>query len=147
MIYINKIPVVRLLITASGRIVCLRCTARSSRTGEQCRRPALRATRTHKCGHHGGRSTGPKTAEGKARIAAAQYKHGQETQEARSARSAASLRLRGLEDAARVLKMIEGARTRGRKPVGYEQIRSVDDVRRLVAEDRRNLNTGSTEAD
>jgi len=29
-----------------------------------------------RCGLHGGLSTGPKTTEGKARIAAAHYKHG-----------------------------------------------------------------------
>lgn len=30
-----------------------------------------------RCHLHGGASTGPKTAEGRARIAAAQYKHGE----------------------------------------------------------------------
>jgi hypothetical protein len=133
------------LSTAGGKIICIRCTAKSTRSGQQCRRPALQASKSAKCQFHGGRSTGPKTVEGRARIAAAQFKHGQETQEARSARSAASLRLRQLEDAARVLKMIEGARTRGRKPVGYVQIRSPDDVRRMIVEDL-NLNEATKEA-
>jgi hypothetical protein len=135
------------LSTAGGRIVCRRCTARSSRHGGQCRRPALKTSKSAKCQFHGGRSTGPRTVEGRARIAAAQYKHGQETLQARSARSAASVRLRQLEDAGRVLGMIEGARTRGRKPVGYVQIRSADDIRRMVVEDALNFYSGSVEVD
>jgi hypothetical protein len=130
--------------TAAGRIICKRCTAKSTRTGQQCRRPALRSSRTQKCGHHGGRSTGPRTVEGRARIAAAQTKHGQETLQARSARSAASVRLRQLEDAGRVVGVIDGPRTRGRKPGGYEPIRSPNDVMRMVVEDL-NLNEASTE--
>jgi hypothetical protein len=135
------------LSTAGGRIICRRCTARSSRHGGQCRRPALKTSKSAKCQFHGGRSTGPKTAEGKAKIAAAQRKTGYETLQARSARSAASLRLRKLEDAGRVLGMIEGARTRGRKPAGYVQIRSPDDVMRMVVEDALNFNSGSVEID
>ena len=59
------------LLTGRGKIQCLRCTAKSSRTGVQCGRPALKSSKTQKCQYHGGRSTGPKTAGGKARIAAA----------------------------------------------------------------------------
>jgi hypothetical protein len=136
------------LITAGGLICCRRCTARSTQTGEQCRRPALKASRSSKCQFHGGRSTGPKTAEGKARIAIAHTHHGRETKEARSARSAASVRLRELEDAGRVLGLIEGPRTRGRKPIGYEPIQSADDVRRMMVEEAlRNKPTGATDAD
>jgi hypothetical protein len=135
------------LKTAGGRIVCRRCTALSSRHGGQCRRPALKTSKSAKCQFHGGRSTGPKSAEGKAKIAAAQRKTGYETQQARSARSAASLRLRKLEDAGRVLGMIEGTKTRGRKPIGYEPIQSADDVRRMMVEDAlRNMATGATDA-
>ncbi len=64
------------LMTAGGKIQCLRCTAKSSRTGIQCGRPALKSSKTQKCQFHGGRSTGPRTAEGKARIAALHTKHG-----------------------------------------------------------------------
>jgi hypothetical protein len=136
------------LTTAGGLITCRRCTAHSSRTGEQCRRPALRASRSAKCQFHGGRSTGPKTAEGKARIAIAHTQHGRETKEARSARSAASLRLRQLEDAGRLLGMIEGPRTRGRKPIGYEPIQSADDVRRMMVEEALwNMVEGAAEGD
>ena len=59
------------LMTAGGKITCLRCTARSTRSGNQCRKPALKVSRTQKCQTHGGKNKGPITAEGKARSAAA----------------------------------------------------------------------------
>ena len=46
------------------------------RSGHPCRKPTLK--RKRRCRLHGGASTGPKTAEGKARIAAAQLKHGRD---------------------------------------------------------------------
>ena len=49
------------------------CGAKT-RSGHACRKPALK--RKRRCRLHGGASTGPKTAEGRARIAAAQLKHG-----------------------------------------------------------------------
>ena len=61
----------QLLIAAGGRIVCLRCTAMSKRTKLQCGKPALKISKTQKCQFHGGKSTGPKTEAGKARITAA----------------------------------------------------------------------------
>lgn len=39
-----------------------------------------------RCYHHGGASTGPTTAEGRARCAAAKTKHGRETRAARAQR-------------------------------------------------------------
>lgn len=39
-----------------------------------CRRPPIKGKK--RCRLHGGLSTGPKTAEGKARIAATHWKHG-----------------------------------------------------------------------
>ncbi len=122
------------LITAGGRITCLRCTARSTRTGLQCGRAALKLSTTQKCQFHGGRGSGPKTAEGKARIAAARTTHGQQTKEALAAHSAASARLARLEDAMFVLGMTQGERKTGRKARGYVPVVSVDDVRRMVAE-------------
>ncbi len=56
--------------------------------------------------------------------------------------------MRELEDAGRLLGMIEGTKTRGRKPIGYEPIQSADDVRRMmVAEALRNTATGAADAD
>ena len=124
------------LSTAGGRITCLRCTAKSKRTKLQCAKPALKASRTQKCGHHGGGpSSGKQSAEGRARIGAAHRVHGEETNERRAERSQASLRLAQLEDALHALGMTTASRTRGRKPSGYWPIQTLDDVRRWVVED------------
>ena len=124
-----KFPV---LTTAGGRIKCLRCTAQSSRTKQQCGRPALKSSKSQKCQFHGGRSTGPKTAEGRQRIADAQTVHGRDTKAARLERSGGSLRLAQLEDAMHVLGMTSAKRTRGRKPNGYTPLRTIDDVCRVL---------------
>jgi hypothetical protein len=119
------------LLTAGGKIQCLRCTAKSSRTGVQCGRPALKSSKTQKCQYHG-RGTGPKTAEGKARITAAHTVHGQETNAARAERSAGSARLSRIEDAAYLIGLMTGPRTRGRKARGYVPVKTLDDVRQMV---------------
>lgn len=90
-----------LITTLGGRITCRRCTAKSKRTGNQCRAIAMKGSKTSKCRAHGGRSTGPKTAEGRARIAAAHLVHGEETRAGREAAKAARRRLRELEELAR----------------------------------------------
>jgi hypothetical protein len=130
------------MITAAGCIQCLRCTALRSRTREQCGRPALKSNATQKCQYHGGRSTGPKTAEGKARIAAAHTQHALETRVKRAERSAASARLSQLEDAAYLLGMMTGPRCRGRKASGYVPIKTLDDVRRMLLDDSPHLDRG-----
>jgi hypothetical protein len=134
------------LITAAGKIQCLRCTARSSRTGLQCGRPALKSSRSKKCAIHGGRSTGPKTAEGKARIAALHTVHGDETRAKRAERSAASARLSQLEDAAYLLGMMTGPRGRGRKAGGYVPVKTIEDVRRMMIDDVLNPVKGGSRA-
>lgn len=123
------------LLIAAGKIQCQRCTAKSTRTGLQCARSALKFSKTQKCQYHGGRSTGPKTAEGKANIAAGQTVHGQETKTARAERSAASARLSQLEDAMHVLGMTSETRCRGRKAQGYVPVRTMADVKRMVIDD------------
>ena len=133
------------LFTAGGKIRCQRCTAQSSRTGEQCGRPALKASRNQKCQYHGGRGSGPKTAEGKARIAAAHTVHGQETQTARAERSAASARLSRLEDVMYVLGMTSVGRSRGRKATGYVPVKTLEDVRQMVLDDLEHSHGGSGE--
>jgi hypothetical protein len=130
----------KLLLTGGGRIRCARCTARSSRTGQQCGRPAIKTSKTQKCQFHGGRSTGPKTSEGKARIAALHTVHGQETRPKRAERSVASARLSQLEDAAYLLGMMTGPRGRGRKARGYVPIKTFEDVTRLILDN--NLHRG-----
>ena len=116
------------LVTAGGRIFCVRCTAMSKNTREQCRKPALKISRTQKCQFHGGRSTGPKTAEGKARIGAAHLVHGEETNQRKLERSEGSLRMSQLEDVAHAIGLITATRTTGRKPAGYRPIRSLDEA-------------------
>ncbi len=79
----NEVATTQFLATAAGRINCLRCTALSTRTKQQCGRPALKSSKTQKCQFHGGGLTsGKQTAEGRSRIAAAHYKHGESTKEA-----------------------------------------------------------------
>jgi hypothetical protein len=122
----------QMLFTAAGKIQCLRCNAKSTRTGQQCGRPALKSSKTQKCQFHGGRSTGPKTAEGRRRIADVQTIHGRDTKAARLERSRGSLRLAQLEDAMHVLDMTTAQRIRGRKPNGYTPLRTIEDVRRFL---------------
>ena len=122
-----------LLSTAGGRICCARCTAQSSRTKLQCGRPALKTSKTQKCQFHGGGPTsGKQTKEGRSRIAATHYKHGQASKAARAEYSKASSTLNQLEDAMRLLKMTSASRTRGRKPSGYKPVRSTHDVIQMV---------------
>ena len=133
------------LLTAGGRITCLRCTAKSTRSGVQCRRPALATSRTQKCQYHGGRNSGPRTQEGRRRIGEAHLKHGEATQEARQEYSLASARLRRLEDAMYVLGMTTAPRTRGRKSQHYLAVRTVDDIRKMMIGAELHLNRGSLE--
>lgn len=59
-----------------------RCGART-RAGTECRQPAMPNGR---CRLHGGRSTGPRTADGIARLRAARTTHGFWSQESRAFR-------------------------------------------------------------
>ena len=117
---------------AGGRIRCLRCMARSVRSGEQCGKPAMKSSKTQKCTHHGGRSKGATTAEGKQRMIDANLTHGQSTMAAREEHSKVSAQLSTLEDCMYVLGMTAEPRIRGRKPAGYVSVRSLDDVRRVL---------------
>jgi hypothetical protein len=76
---------------------------------------------------------GPRTAEGKQRIAQAQLKHGAYSKAGLEAKHAEAIQLRQLEDIAIVIGMITGPRTRGCKPRGYKAIRSMEAVKALVA--------------
>lgn len=112
----------RFLITAGGRIKCHRCQARSSRSKQQCAKPAIKNKRV--CSTHGGLSTGPKTQEGIKRIQSAHWKHGNETKEARTKRSAKSLQFLMLEELGHRINIFypNAPRTRGRKPNGYKKL-------------------------
>jgi hypothetical protein len=102
------------LKTLGGRVTCQRCLARSKRTKQQCKAPAIKGKLV--CKTHGGRSTGPKTEGGRQRCAEAKTIHGRETREARSERSLASARLAVLEAVGFSIGLMSGTRTRGAKP-------------------------------
>jgi hypothetical protein len=119
---------------AGGRIRCLRCLAKSVRSGLQCAKPAMKSSRTVKCSHHGGWATGPKTAEGRQRILQANTKHGESTKAARQEYSKASAELSQLEDALHLLGLTTAPRTRGRKAATYRPVRTIEDIKRMMLE-------------
>jgi len=100
--------------TLGGRVICTQCSAKSKRSQERCRNPAIKGKT--KCKHHGGRSTGSKTLEGKARQIAANTVHGRETRAIRKERSAKLAELYELEMLGRELELISGGMV-GRKSV------------------------------
>ena len=106
------------LLTAGNKIHCRRCQATSKRTRLQCGAPALSDKSV--CRFHGGRSTGPLTEAGKARIAAAKTVHGQSTRRARAELSEELVQLAILEQPGRLVGLITGPRSRGRRP-GYRK--------------------------
>ena len=119
------------LTTAGGKISCLRCTARSTRTKQQCGRPALKTSRTRKCQFHGGR---PHSAETLNRIANANTVHGQSSKHAKQEYRLSIELIHELQDAMRVLQMADGAKIRGPKPKGYKPVLTQDDVVRMIQE-------------
>lgn len=133
------------LTLAGGRIRCLRCTARSVRSGLQCAKPAMKSSRTQKCSHHGGWATGAKTAEGRQRVALANTKHGESTKTARQEFAKASARMSMLEDCLYVLGMTTAPRTRGRKAAGYRPVRTFEDVKNMVLDSHKHSLEGSVE--
>lgn len=123
-------PKEKYLLLAAGRIRCFRCQAKSKRTGLQCRAPAMSGKVM--CKSHGGASTGPRTEAGKRRIADAHLKHGLYTKDAIAQRQEAAARLAQLEDAMFLLGMSEAPRTRGRKPLHYEPLLSLEGIPRML---------------
>jgi hypothetical protein len=90
-----------------GRTGVPRCQARSKRSGEQCRKAAMKGKQV--CRTHGGRSTGPKTAAGRAKCADAKMVHGWETRALREARAVKLRELRELEKLMVGMGMIQKA--------------------------------------
>ena len=76
---------------------------------------------------------GPRTAEGKQRIAQAQLKHGAYSKAGLEAKHVEAIQLRQLEDIAHLTGLIQGPRTRGCKPQGYKAIRSMEAVKAHIA--------------
>jgi hypothetical protein len=121
----------RFLVTAGGKIRCMRCTGSSSRTKLQCAKPALKLSTTQKCGHHGGR---PHSTEILRRIAEANTLHGECSSQSKAQYRQDAAHIRHLEDAMHLLKMGEGPRIRGRKHNGYRGFYSEADVLRVISE-------------
>ena len=142
---VNAMAIKEFLITGGGRITCLRCTAMSKHTREQCRKPALKVSKTQKCQFHGGKGSGPKTAEGKVRIGAAHLVHGTETNQRKLERSEGSLRMSQLEDVMHAVGMTTATRTAGRKPAGYRPIRTLEEAKAWVVEDVLHRDNGGKE--
>jgi len=131
---IDKTQYATYAILGGGRIRCLRCMARSVRSGEQCGKPAMKSSTTQKCTHHGGRSKGATTAEGKQRIIDVHLKHGDSTKAARGEHSKTSAHISMLEDCLHVLGMTTEKRLQGRKASGYRPLRTIEDVKRFILE-------------
>jgi hypothetical protein len=118
------------LLTAGGRIRCLRCQARSSRKKQQCGKPALKTSKKPLCPTHGGR---PHTPETLRRISEANTVHGECSKVAKLQYRDDSVLIHELEDALYVLKMATGPRTRGRRPSGYAGVYSEADVIKMIS--------------
>jgi hypothetical protein len=108
------------LQTLGGRVTCKRCQARSKRTGNQCRAPSVALKNV--CRFHGGKSTGPKTPEGRQRCAQSRWVHGSETSAVRLERSLASARLALLESVGFEFGILGGSKSRGPKPHRMAQV-------------------------
>ena len=117
------------LVTAGGNIKCLRCTASSTRTKQQCGKPALKTSTTQKCQVHGGRPHSPEVLRC---ISEANTIHGESTKAAKEQYRKDAVLIRQLADAVQVLNMGEGPRMRGRKPNGYRGVYSQEDVVRMI---------------
>lgn len=121
------------LITAGGKIKCVRCKAYLKKHQRQCFAPAINK-KTCLCKWHGGLSTGPRTKEGIEKIRQAHLRSGKETQAAKKSRSQQSLRLQMLEQIMHLLAMTTAKRSRGRKAKGYKILTSIEDVQKMLKE-------------
>ena len=92
----------------------------------------MKLSKGQKCNFHGGKSTGPKTPEGKARISKAHLVHGNETVQIRLERKQKNAHFADIEDVMHLLDMTTGGRKRGPKPNGYKPIKTIEEARRWV---------------
>ena len=72
----------------------IRCSAKTRR-GTACQKLPIKGKR--RCRLHGGLSNGPKTAEGRAKIAQARYRHGRRSKKFVEARAKIWAELRAIE--------------------------------------------------
>ena len=109
-----------ILKTAGGKIECGRCQATSKGSKSQCSRPALRGKSV--CALHGGKSTGPRTQDGKERSRQAHIKSGNYTNEYKQKQNRALLSLAYIHDLMIALKLSNAQRPRGPYPKGYKKL-------------------------
>ncbi|WP_370551921.1 HGGxSTG domain-containing protein [Haliea sp. E1-2-M8] len=102
------------ILAYGGRTRCRRCAAKCKSTQERCRAPAMAGRRV--CRLHGGKSTGPRSDEGRSRCAGAKTVHGRETREVRRKRAIALAELRQIEEIGFECGLLEGRRSPGPKP-------------------------------
>ena len=93
-------------LTVFGRATAARCQARSKRSGQQCRKAAIKGKRV--CRTHGGASTGPRTPQGRERCAEARTLHGREGREVRRVRAEKLRELRQIKAVMVRLAMFDG---------------------------------------
>lgn len=91
-------------LTVFGTTKVARCQARSKRSGQQCSKASMKGKTV--CRTHGGASTGPRSAVGRQRCAAAKTIHGRETRIKRQARTVKLRELRELEAFMKDARMI-----------------------------------------
>ena len=92
------------------------CLAKT-RSGGQCQRAGN--PKNGRCHLHGGASTGPNTAEGRARVAAAQFKHGKRSKAFVAAQRAKNAKGKAIN---RELKSLEAQMIfEGLLPKGWEK--------------------------
>ena len=124
--------------TLGGRVECTQCHAKSKRTQQRCKAPAIRGKSV--CRFHGGLSTGAKTVQGRAKIAAAHIKHGRDTRQSRLDASSSAAEIRYLEALGFTCGMfpVGTPRMRGRKPVGVSKTSNqLKYLAQLVEDERR----------
>lgn len=102
------------------------CRAYLKKKQTYCAKPAIPNQLV--CAGHGGLSTGPRTAEGRERLAASKTVHGRETRALRALRSKISHDLRQLEEIMYLEGLLHGPRTRGRKPSLWIQAKDSEKI-------------------
>jgi len=110
----NKTLQMNQFFTLGGKVCCNQCQAQSKHSLSQCKKPAMKGKRV--CLTHGGRSTGPRTEQGRQRCAEVKTIHGNETRKARIERRLALARLAVLEEIGFSTGLMSGKRSRGRRP-------------------------------
>lgn len=120
------------LVTAGGKITCVRCKAYLKKHQRQCLHPAVKNKSC--CKWHGGMSTGPRTQEGIERIRKAHLTSGNETLVAKQQRSQQNLKLQMLEQSLYLLNLTNAPRSRGPKAKGFKIMKSIQEVKKVINE-------------